>query len=69
MPKASWQNHLALILDEINMICLRLLETIDMRVSEAEGKTNNDIAILGDLAPRIIIRNFYQFLLVTGRFL
>ncbi len=46
LAKSSWQNRLALILDEISMVSLKLLSIVDMRLSQAKGKTNNDTAVL-----------------------
>ncbi len=67
MPKSSWQNRSALILDEISMVSLRLLGMIDIRLTQAKGKTNNDIAVLGGLGLVIVMRNFYQFPSITER--
>ncbi len=38
-----------------------------MRLSQAKGKTNNDIVVLGSLTLVIVMRDFYQFSLVVGR--
>lgn len=46
-----------------------MLEMIDIYLSQVKNKTNNDIAILNNLALIIFIGDFYQFHLVTGRFL
>ncbi len=46
LAKGLWQNHLVLILDEISMVSLKLLLTVDMRLSQAKGKINNDTAVL-----------------------
>ncbi len=43
--------------------------TVDIYLNQVNGKTNNDIAILGGLALVIVMVDFYQFLLVLGRFL
>ncbi len=59
--KDPWQNRLALILDKISMVSLKLLSTVDMRLSQAKGKINNDIAVFGGLALVIVIGDFYQF--------
>ncbi len=67
LAKGLWQNHLALILDEIGMVSLRLLSIVDMRLSQAKGKTNNDITVLSALALVIVMGDFYQFPLVVGR--
>ena len=49
------------------MVSLKLLEIIDMCLSQAKDKTNNDIVVLSGLVLIIIMRDFYQFLLVIGR--
>ncbi len=67
LAKAPWQNRLALILDEISMVFLKLLLTFDMHLSQAKGKTNHDIIVLAGLALVIVMGDFYQFLLVVGR--
>ncbi len=59
LTKSPWQNCLALILDEINMISLKLLSTVDMYLSQAKGKTNNETAVLGGLALVIVMGDFY----------
>ncbi len=67
LAKSFWQNRSALILDEISMVSLKLLSTIDMCLSQAKDKTNNDTAVLGRLAMVIVMRDFYQFPPVVGR--
>ncbi len=49
------------------MVSLKLLSTVDMRLSQAKSKTNNDITVLGDLALVIIMGDFYQFPPMVGR--
>ncbi len=67
LAKGPWQNYSALILDEISMVFLKLLSIVDMRLSQPKGKTNNDTAVLGDLALVIVMGDFYQFPPVVGR--
>ncbi len=67
MAKGPWQNHSALILDEISMVSLKLLLTVDMHLSQAKGKTNNDTTVLGGLALVIVMEDFYQFPPVVRR--
>ncbi len=67
LAKNSWQNRLPLILDKIGMISLKLLSTIDICLSQAKHKTNNDTAVLGGLAFVIIMGDFYQFSLMIRR--
>ncbi len=49
------------------MVSLKLLSTIDMYLSQAKGKTNNDTAVLGGLALVIVMGDFYQFPPVVRR--
>ncbi len=67
LVKGPWQNHSTLILDEISMVSLKLLSTIDRRLSQVKGKTNNDTVVLGGLTLVIVMGDFYQFPLVVGR--
>ena len=67
LAKSPWQNRLALTLDEISIVSLKLLATVDMYLNQAKGKTNNNTVVLSNLALVIVMRNFYKFLLVIGR--
>lgn len=67
MAKGLWQNHLALILDEISIVFLKLQSTVEIRLSQAKGKTNNDTAVLGGLLLVIVMGDFYQFPPVVER--
>ena len=49
------------------MVFLRLLGTVDMCLSQAKSKTNNDSTVLVGLALIIIMEDFYQFSLVNTR--
>lgn len=49
------------------MVSLKLLLTVDIRLSQGKGKINNDNTVLDGLAPVIIMGNFYQFSLVVER--
>lgn len=51
------------------MISLKLLLKVDVQLTEAKSKTNNNNVVLGGLALIIMIGDFYQFLLRVGRFL
>ena len=69
MAKDLWENSLALILDEISMVFLKLLSTVDICLNQVKSKISNNTAVLGGLAFIIVIGNFYQFFLVFERFL
>ena len=49
------------------MVSLKLLSTVDICLSQTKCKTNNDTAVLGDLALIIVMGDFYQFPPVVGR--
>lgn len=51
------------------MVSLKLLSIVDICLNQAKSETNNDTLILGSLVLIIIIRDFYQFLLVIRRYL
>ena len=51
------------------MVFLKLLSTIDMRLSQVEGNANNDIIVLDSLVLVIFMEDFYQFPPIIGRFL
>lgn len=60
MQKNHWQNTSALILDERSIVYLKILKTLDMGLSQAKDKTNNNTAVLSDLVLILIIENFYK---------
>ncbi len=49
------------------MVSLKLLSTVDIRLSQAKGNTNNTTAVLGGLVLVIIMGDFYKFPLVVER--
>lgn len=51
------------------MIFLKLLLIINIYLSQAKSKTNNDTAILDGLALIIVMGDFYQFPPMVRRFL
>ncbi len=67
LAKGPWQNRLALILDEISIVSLKLLSIVDIRLSQAKDKTNNETTVLDSLALVIVMGDFYQFAPVVGR--
>lgn len=67
LVKGLWQNHLALILDEISTVSLKLLLTVDMCLNQAKNKTNNNTAVLGSLTFIIVKENFYKFPSIVGK--
>ena len=67
MEKGPWQNYLALIINQITIISLKLLLSVDMHLSQRKSKINNDTVVLGGLALIIVIKDFYQFPPMVGR--
>lgn len=51
------------------MVSLKLLLMVDMHLSQAQGKTNNDTTILGNLTLIIVMGDFYQFSLMVSKLL
>lgn len=58
---------MALILDGISIVSLKLLLTVNTFLSQVNDKTNSDTTILDNLALIIIIGDFYQFFLMFKR--
>lgn len=69
MAKNFLQNHLALIIDKISIVSLKLLLTINMCLSQIKSKIDNDTAILNNLALIIVMGDFYQFYPLIERLL
>lgn len=46
---------------------LKLLAIINAQLSQAKKKPNTNTAVLGGRAIVILMRDFYQFLLVVGK--
>lgn len=59
--KSQWQNRTMHIIDEISMVFLKLLSTVDSQLSQAKRKKDNDIVRLGGLAVVSIMKDFNQF--------
>lgn len=52
---------MALIIDEISIVLLKLLVSINTQFSQAKEKLDNNIAIFRGLVIVILIDNFHQF--------
>lgn len=63
MIKSFQQNYIALILNKISMVSLKLLRIIDNYFSQTKNKANNDIIVLDGMTLIIVKRDFYQFFL------
>lgn len=46
---------------------LKFLATVNTQLSQVKKKPDNDTSILGGLAIKILMKDFYQFPLVVGR--
>lgn len=60
-----WTHQFSLIIDELNMIPLGLLATIDKQLHKAQGAIVSSTALFSDLPLVILMGNFYQFVLVN----
>lgn len=53
-------------MNKLNMICLRLLVTIDKQLCKAQDAIISSTALFGNLSLVMFIGDFYQFALVSG---
>ena len=67
MVKNPQQSRSAFIFNEISIVFLKLLGTVNMRLSQAKNKTNNNFAVLSGLTLIIVKRDFYQFQYINAR--
>ena len=66
-PSPAWTRCSALIIDEISMIDLKLLATIDKQLQKAKCFSASSTAVFGGLSLVILTGNFYQFPPVIGQ--
>lgn len=59
MGKSFWQNHLALIIDKISIVSLKLLSIVDSHQNQTKGKIDNDTTVLGGLDLIIVMGDFF----------
>ncbi len=64
---AQWLNRSSLIIDEVNMIDLKLLTSIDKQLQKARGSDSHSITVFGGLLLVVLIEDFYQFAPVLGK--
>ena len=62
-----WRNMIAVIMDEMNMVSLDLLVTVDLHFSKAKALYENLSTVLGELPVVIFLDEFFQFSLVIRR--
>lgn len=56
-----------MIIDKISIVLLKLLTTVNTQLSQAKGKSDKNIFVLGRLVIMILIEDFYQFPLVVEK--
>lgn len=49
------------------MVYLKLIATVNPQLSQTKGKKNNDTTVFSGLTLIIMIRDFYQFLLIVEK--
>lgn len=62
-----WRVWMALIIDEISIVLLKLLASINTQLSQAKEKSDNNIAIFRGLVIVILIDNFHNFFSVIRK--
>ncbi len=62
-----WRNKIAVVVDEMSMVSLDLLATVDLHLGKAKALHENSSAVLGGLPIVIFLGEFFQFSPVTGR--
>ena len=62
-----WRNKTAIIVDEMSMVSLDFLATVDLHLGRAKSLHENSSAVLGGLSVVIFLGDFFQFSPVTGR--
>lgn len=60
---------MALIIDEINMVSLKLRDCIDTQLGQTKEKLDNNVIIFDNVSIVIVMGNFYQFASIIGRLL
>ncbi len=61
-----WQNKIVMVVDEMSIVSLDLLATIDLYLPRAKVLHKNSSLVLGGLPIIIFLSDFFQFFLVTG---
>ena len=56
-----WTRRTSLVVDEVSMISLKLLASMDSKIRLAKGDPNNSTALFGGLLLVIFLGNFFQF--------
>ena len=67
--KKIWRNKIVVVVNEMSIVSLDLLATMDLHFDKAKALHKNSSAVLGRLPIVIFLDDFFQFSLVTGIFL
>lgn len=62
----AWINRTTLIVDEIGMVSLKLLGTMDSQINKAKSIDTNSLALFGRLSLVVFMGDFFQFGPVGG---
>ena len=62
-----WTRRTSLIIDEVSMISLKLLSSMDSKIRQAKGSDKTSTALFGGLSLVIFLGDFFQFSPVGGR--
>ncbi len=60
-------NKIAVIVDEMSMVSLKLLATVDLHLGKAKALHENSSVVSGGLPVIIFLSDFFQFSLVTRK--
>ena len=64
--RGPWPQRSALIIDEISMLDLKMLATIDQQLLQAKRLSQESTAVFRRLSLVLLIGDFYQFAPITG---
>lgn len=62
-----WKKQIRLIINKISIVLLKFLTIVNVQLSLAKKKLDIDTAIFDRLAIVILMRDFYQFLLLIRK--
>ncbi len=64
---SQWLYRSSLIIDEVSMIDLKLLTSMDKQLRKAKGTNSHSTTVFGGLPLVVLMGDFYQFAPVLGR--
>ncbi len=62
-----WRNKIVIVVDEMSIVSLDLLVTVDLHLGKAKALHKNSSAVLSELSIIIFFGDFFQFFPVTKR--